>query len=338
MLWLISIPFLILIAILTVMVRKKIILGIWSITVFPSSSIILNMPNKNRLKKPSLKASDVTDVPAEFIADPFIICNNSLFYMFFEILDKTSGKGIVGLATSKNGDEWNYERAVLKENFHLSYPYVFWHENEHYMIPESSEAGKVLLYKSKNFPYEWEKVGGIMDGNYVDSSIFYYRNKWWLFAAKGGNLHLFFSDTLEHDWREHPKNPLITNNHNITRPGGRVIVDDDIIYRYTQDGQPNYGSAVRVFKIKKLTESDYEEVLVGLTLNGSKIDKDWYKDGMHSIDQIKLSDQKWMVAVDGHKLEKKSYFIWKMDRLLSKFLLVIRSKIYTAPKYSKSRF
>ncbi|WP_160722247.1 glucosamine inositolphosphorylceramide transferase family protein [Bacillus sp. USDA818B3_A] len=322
MYFIVSMALTMLILIFVILSRKKILLGIWSITVFQSNSMINGIPDQKILKKPSLQASDVTDVPAEFIADPFIITHNSLFYMFFEILDKTTGKGILGLAKSKDGETWKYDRAILKENFHLSYPYVFKSNNEFYMIPESSEANKVLLYKAKNFPYEWEKVSGLIDGKYVDSSIFYYKKKWWLFAGKGGKLHLFFSDTLEKNWYEHPKSPLIKNNYNITRPGGRVIVDNDIIFRYTQDGKPNYGSAVHLFKITRLSESEYEEEPISMVLNGSNKDKDWNKDGMHTIDQIKITDQKWIVAVDGHKLVNKSYLIWKLDQIWSKYLLM----------------
>ncbi|MEH7309346.1 glucosamine inositolphosphorylceramide transferase family protein, partial [Neobacillus drentensis] len=205
-------------------VNREITLGIWSIKVFNSSKIISKPPNEQSLSTPSLEASDVTDVPAEFIADPFIISCDSKYFMFFEVLDKSSRKGIIGLATSENGEKWSYDRIVLKEKFHLSYPHVFEFNNEFYMIPESCEANSVLLYKSKNFPYEWEKTCEIINGKYVDSSIFHYNNKWWMFSGKCGRLHLFFSEKLEGHWAEHPKSPLISDNYSITRPGGRVIV------------------------------------------------------------------------------------------------------------------
>ncbi|MEH7388359.1 hypothetical protein V7147_23610 [Bacillus sp. JJ1521] len=301
------------------LVGKKIMVGVWSISVFNSHTMIFQRLNEKAIKKPILKASDVIDVPAEFVADPFIISFDSKLFMFFEILDKTSGKGIIGLATSRDGENWNYDRAVLKENFHLSYPYVFKYDDNFYMIPESSEANQVLLYKAKNFPYEWEVVNGLIGGQYVDSSIFHYNDKWWLFAGKSGKLHLFYSDKLEGDWSEHPNSPLISDNKSITRPGGRVIVDKDTIYRYTQDGKPSYGSAVRVFKITQLSESEYAEEELNLVLSGTKKERDWNKDGMHTIDQLKMADNQWLVAVDGHILQNRNYILWKLDRLLAKY-------------------
>jgi len=313
---------LILLLLLLYLLNRKIVLGIWSITVFKSSSFITKPPNYKKLKTPTLQASDVTDVPAEFVADPFIVSHDSRLFMFFEILDRSSGKGVIGLATSNDGEAWDYDRAVLKENYHLSYPYVFKYNNEFYMIPESSEADKVLLYKAKHFPYKWEVVNELITGRYVDSSIFRYNNKWWMFAGKSGKLHLFYSDYLEKNWVEHPKSPIISINVSITRPGGRVIVDKNNIYRYTQDGKPTYGSAVRMFEITQLSEKEYCEEEISLVLNGSKKATDWKKDGMHSIDQLKIEENQWLIAVDGHKLENKNYFLWKINRILAKLLYI----------------
>ncbi|WP_066067716.1 glucosamine inositolphosphorylceramide transferase family protein [Neobacillus soli] len=315
-------------------ITREITLGIWSIKVINSTKMISQPLNESSLSEPTLQASDVTDVPAEFIADPFIIAHDSRYYMFFEVLDKSTNKGVIGLASSGNGEEWKYERIVLQEKYHLSYPYVFKYNNQFYMIPESCEANGVLLYKSKGFPYKWEKTCELIKGKYVDSSIFHYNNKWWMFTSKSGKLHLFFSDKLEGNWTEHPKSPLISDNYSITRPGGRVIVEGGNIFRYTQDGTPIYGSAVIVFKITKLSELEYEEEKINLILSGSKRKIDWRKDGMHTIDQLKITDNKWLIAVDGHKIEKRNYFRWKLDSIISKYILKkknIRLKSRTRP-------
>jgi hypothetical protein len=285
--------------------------------------MILSPPHQELIKSPSLQAADIKDVPAEFIADPFIIHHNFTFYMFFEVLDKQSGKGMIGLATSKDGEKWEYEKIVLREEYHLSYPHVFMYNNNFYMIPESCEANKVLLYKAKNFPYDWKVSKELMKGKYVDTSIFQYNDKWWMFSGKNRKLHLFYSDHLEGNWKEHSKSPLITNNNNITRPGGRVIVENNEIFRYTQDGEPSYGSAVRVFKINHLSKTDYSEKEVDLILKGTKSDTDWRKDGMHSIDQIKINENEWLVVVDGHKLVKRNFILWKLERLFSKFFICL---------------
>jgi hypothetical protein len=74
------------------LIRKGIIVPIWSITVFNSDHIIANALNEMNIDTPSLQACDVNDVRAEFVADPFIIKHNSNFYMFFEVMNKGSGR------------------------------------------------------------------------------------------------------------------------------------------------------------------------------------------------------------------------------------------------------
>lgn len=303
----------------------------WSIKVFKSNFITSEQPKNQKFTEPTLTASDVSDVPADFVADPFIVSDNSTFYMFFEVLNKFTARGEIGLATSKDGDEWCYEEIVLKENFHLSYPYVFKYNEQFYMIPESTEANGVFLYKSKKFPDEWEKICEMIPGSYYDSSIFFYNEKWWLLAGSFGKLHLFFSDRVEEGWIEHPKSPLISEDHSITRPAGRVIVNDGSIYRFTQDYHSYYGKSVTSFKITHLSETEYLEEEINVVLQGSNQKGEWRKDGMHHIDQLKINDNEWLIAVDGHLFQ--NYRLWRIKRFLknpivcSRRLLVRKSDL-----------
>ncbi|MFD0682113.1 MULTISPECIES: glucosamine inositolphosphorylceramide transferase family protein [unclassified Paenibacillus] len=303
------------------LLRGGMVSNIWAIKVFSANSAVISeAPHESRLDQPSLQASDIDDAPAEFVADPFIIRHESKFYMFFEVLNKASGRGEIGLAVSDDGEKWDYEKIVLKEKYHLSYPQVFKVNDEIFMLPETIETKKVLLYKAKRFPFEWEIACELFSGSYVDPSIFKYENKWWLFAGsnQGKNLHLFYSDHIEGTWTEHPQSPLISNNISITRPGGRIIVSDTNIYRYTQDGNPYYGSAMRVFKINELSVTEYKEELVDMILSGTNKESDWRKDGMHHIDQLQINENQWLIAVDGHKSKRWNYVVWKLDRVLSR--------------------
>ncbi|WP_054028525.1 family 43 glycosylhydrolase [Bacillus sp. FJAT-28004] len=304
--------------------NKKMDSFLWSIRVFSHNTFIHEVPNDSIFIKPTLQASDITDVIAELVADPFLFIEGSDYYLFFEIYNKVTEKGEIGLATSGDGENWSYQKIILTEKFHLSYPQVFKFQNEFYMIPESIGANKVLLYKAKNFPYQWEIAQELLSGKYVDPSIFQYKDKWWMFAATDGQLHLFYANNLQENWTEHKQSPLIRNNIHITRPGGRIIVDDDLIYRYTQEGLPYYGHSVSLFKITKLSEEHFEEEKVNTVLEGSNMDNDWRKDGMHHIDQIKLNDHQWLIAVDGHHIKKSHYFAWKLNRIMSKIQFSIR--------------
>lgn len=61
-----------------------------------------------RVPNPVLTRNHVTDVPASFVADPFMSRVDGRWYMFFEVMNRLTWKGEIGLATSENGTEWTY--------------------------------------------------------------------------------------------------------------------------------------------------------------------------------------------------------------------------------------
>ncbi len=65
---------------------------------------------------------DVTDAPAWFVADPFMIRRNDQWAMYFEVFRADTRRGEIGLATSRDGRTWAYREIVLREPFHLSFP------------------------------------------------------------------------------------------------------------------------------------------------------------------------------------------------------------------------
>lgn len=252
------------------------------------------------VKNPVLTASDVSDTKAEFIADPFLIYENSTFYLFFEVFSSITSKGDIGLAESNNGINWTYKQIILDEPFHLSYPCVFKYNNQYYMIPESAAAHSIRLYRAHDFPYNWSFEKVLINGkDFVDSTIFYYNNTWWLFTEASNNhsLFLFYSDSPLDNWTEHPNSPIISHDANVSRPGGNVIVYNGRIFRYTQDDYLSYGSQVWAFEITKLTKKDYSEKRIG-DIPILKGYDPWNMIGMHQISICKI-DNKWIAAVDG---------------------------------------
>src|SRR4051812_33273086 len=96
----------------------------WSIGIYAGKSPLQLAPAPGA-GNPVISAASVTDVPARFVADPFMLRENSLWHMFFEVLNDRNDRGEIGLATSPDGLTWQYRQIVLAEPFHLSYPYVF---------------------------------------------------------------------------------------------------------------------------------------------------------------------------------------------------------------------
>lgn len=257
------------------------------------------------IDNPVLTIRDISDRKADLIADPFMLSVENCWFMFFEVLNMQRRMGEIGLATSRDGISWSYQQIVLSEPFHLSYPYVFEWMDDYYMIPETFQAGSVRLYKALKFPTQWSYIGDVLHGPYyVDSSIVRFDNKWWLFTEtnpeiKHDTLRLYYSDDLMGQWHEHPESPVIKGNGHIARPAGRVVVNHERVFRYSQDCDPIYGYQVNVFEITDLTKTKYNEraVLNNPVLKASG--KGWNASGMHHIDPHRMTDGRWIACVDG---------------------------------------
>lgn len=283
---------------------------IWSISIYTGTNPFEFSPHPLVQRNPVLRSSDVTDVPASFVADPFMVQHNNTWYMFFEVLNASSDQGDIGLASSEDGFVWKYEKIILDEPFHLSYPYVFKWNESYYMIPESRRASAVRLYKAEEFPFKWKFVSDLIVGNYADPSIVFKDGKWWLFVLKKSDtLTLHYAENLNGPWVEHPESPLINGDKNISRPGGRLIVYNDKITRYTQDCDPSYGNELRAFQIDEISTTKYVEHEIAqspiLTASGNG----WNANGMHHIDPHMINGTNWLACVDGYRKEK--VFLWK---------------------------
>ncbi|HEX7010141.1 MAG TPA: hypothetical protein VF184_09170 [Phycisphaeraceae bacterium] len=281
--------------------------GQWSIGIYQAKTLDRWSPAPGAAN-PVLTASDVTDATALFVADPFMLQAGSNWFMFFEVYDMRTDQGDIALATSPDGLTWQYQRIVLDEPFHLSYPYVFEHEGQYYLVPESYEAGQVRLYRAKAFPYQWEFVGQMIQGSYLDPCVFRHDGRWWLMAEgnppKGNDtLCLFFADDLLGPWTEHPLSPVVRGDRNIARPGGRVMTDSQgRLYRFTQDCDPYYGNQIWGFRITELTPTAYrEEPLSDQPLLGPA-GSGWNADGMHQLDPHRTASGDYLACVDGQRM------------------------------------
>ena len=250
---------------------------------------------------PVLSAKDVTDTHAAFLADPFLVKENGGWYMFFEVMNATTQKGSIGLATSRDGLKWSYQQIVLDEPFHLSYPYVFKWQEDYYMIPESHQAYHVRLYRAEQFPTRWTFVKDLLRGDYSDSSICHVDGRWWIFTADRYDvLHLFSAADLMGEWTEHPCSPIICGDGHSARPGGRILEVDGRLFRFAQDCDPAYGQRVYVFEITEMTPTTYHEkaALDHPIIKGSG--KGWNAERMHHVDLHQCEEGHWIASVDGY--------------------------------------
>lgn len=274
----------------------------WSIGIYTGDSPF-QLQAPPGCENPVLTRELVTDIRAQFVADPFLVRGDGVWYMFFEVMNRENRRGEIALAVSDNGFDWRYQQRVLAERFHLSYPYVFEWGGHYYMIPECVTSGAIRLYRADNFPTTWSHVGPLIKGAWADPSIFRFADKWWMFACSPAYRHdtvwLFFADELRGPWLEHPANPIVARDKHRARPAGRVLVFEDKIIRFAQDCKLRYGNQVRAFEISRLTTTSYAERehpnSPVLTASGNG----WNDIGMHHVDPHLMPDGKWIASVDG---------------------------------------
>ena len=279
---------------------------VWSIGIYTGKTL-LDLAAAEEVENPVITAQEVSDVRAEFVADPFMISAEGNWHMFFEVWNIETGKGEIGWAVSANGLKWSYRQIVLSEPFHLSYPYVFSMDGDYYMIPETIKSKSVRLYRGDPFPIRWSLIGSILDGLWADPSIFFHDGRWWMFASpaspKNDALHLFYADSIGGPWRAHAMNPIVEADNRKARPGGRVLVRGDTVTRFAQDCHPYYGTQVRAFEISGLTTTAYTEREVDRSPVLSGGVQIWNRSGMHNIDPHWV-DERWVACVDGWRFEK----------------------------------
>ncbi|MBI5326759.1 MAG: hypothetical protein HZB80_00445 [Deltaproteobacteria bacterium] len=272
----------------------------WSVGIYTGNSPLDLKPVVDAMN-PVLSAKDITDIPAHFVADPFMVKKDSKWFMFVEILNARTQKGEIGFAVSDDALRWTYKQIALEEPFHLSYPYVFEWGGEYYMIPESSQVYAVRLYKASNFPVGWSFVTNLLYGrSFKDSSVFRYDDIWWMFTTdRNDYLLLYYSDNLLGPWIEHPKSPVVRGDVNAARPGGRVVVSDNRIIRYVQKGTPENGFYVLAFEVTELTTLTYKDMPVAENPILKAGNNKWNKKGGHTIDAHRITTDKWIACVDG---------------------------------------
>ena len=277
----------------------------WSIGIYAGKSPLEIGPEDRA--NPVLTATDVSDAVAEFVADPFLIRNGESWFMFFEVLNTATWQGDIAVASSPDLDTWKYEKLVLDEDFHLSFPRIVETDGAHYMVPETGAANELRLYRATSFPFDWEFVQTLLTGHHADPVIFRRGGRWWLYSTTSPAndvLRLYTSGTLTGTWIEHPKSPIVYLDGSRARPAGSVLQTQDRLIRFAQDDSRGYGMRVRAFEVVTLTPEEYEErELDWSALSGTG--EGWNAGGMHHIDLHELPDGTWVAAVDGWQTSRR---------------------------------
>lgn len=212
--------------------------------------------------------NSIADPGYRFYADPFPFAFNGRTFIFVEDFDHREGKGIISAIPFGEGGQTGPAEPVLSKSWHLSYPYLFEHRGEVWMVPESSQARKISLYRSDPFPSRWvHDIDLIEDIDASDASLVQFGGKWWIFATVrselGGemdSLSLFCADDLFGPWSPHPANPVLVDAAG-ARQAGQFFLQEGRLWRPVQDCRAGYGRALGLAEVTLLNGQDYAQVI-----------------------------------------------------------------------------
>jgi hypothetical protein len=284
---------------------------VWSSAIHESNDLKLNIANLKLNKVFTGKLLRLDNLLPHTLADPFLIAKENVLYIFLESQSRRQQGKIISYMTK---DLKNYTNLgiILEEDYHLSYPFVFSHDNAEYLIPESESASEITLYKFEAFPYRPKKIRVLLHGRYCDTSLFYYEGLWYLFTTSDKGLEIFWSENLlNSEFQPHFKNP-ITNDSKFCRSGGSIFIMDDKIFRPCQDCSNTYGENINIMEITELSTKQYNETQRYNNLFNSDF-SGWNKNGGHHLSIVNFMN-KYIIATD-----KKH-----RDLFINKFISLIR--------------
>ncbi|XP_050210519.1 glucosamine inositolphosphorylceramide transferase 1 [Mercurialis annua] len=300
--------------------------GSWSIGLFYGDSPFSLKPIESMnmwkngsaawpVANPVLTCASVSDIgfPSNFVADPFLYVQGDNLYLFYETKSSITLQGDIAVAKSVDkGATWQQLGIALDEDWHLSYPYVFDHLGEIYMMPEGSEKGDLRLYRAVKFPLQWKLERILIKKPLVDSFVIKHGGEFWLFGSdhsgfgtkKNGQLEIWHSSSPLGPWKPHKKNPIYNVDKSFgARNGGRPFVHDGNLYRIGQDCGDTYGRRVRIFKVETLTKDEYKEVEVSSGIKESSKGRNaWNGARYHHLDVQQLSTGEWIGVMDGDRV------------------------------------
>ncbi len=224
--------------------------------------------------------------PGHFYADPFVLTWQNRTFLYVEDYLYEEARGVLSVLEWNRDGTFGPATEVLNRPYHLSYPFVFEHEGEIYMIPETMEARRIELYRAVEMPGRWklvnvlqENVAAVDTTLWIENGVFYFFTSVAMPGMTPNDLlQLFTAESLTGEWRPHPQNP-ISLDVRAARGAGKLFRMGDRLVRPSQDCSVRYGYAMQLSEVEVLSPDEYRERPL------FRIEPDWRRGliGTHTI-------------------------------------------------------
>lgn len=226
---------------------------------------------KGCIKDFALSALKTIEPPGgESWANPFLIEHEKRIYVFFENYEYSRQKGKVSAGIIEEGQITGVSDS-LDVDYHLSYPFVFKHNNEIFMIPDTGAMKRLDIWKCDAFPNQWSLEKTCFEGVSLRNSSIAQdsNNQFWLFTSiaygkmldHDCHLYVFKIDSpMMNEIVPHKLNPVVTDSKSARNAGNIHIDKKGRLIRPSQANQNGiHGECLNLCHVKKLTLDSYEE-------------------------------------------------------------------------------
>ena len=221
-------------------------------------------------------------------ADPFPFVHEGKTWIFVEEVDHRVNKGIISVIPFGEGGPSGPPQAVLEEPWHLSYPFIFAHAGQIWMIPESSAKRRIDLYRAERFPDRWVRETTLVaDIEASDATLVRHQDNFWIFAATrdgvgswSDTLSLYHAPDLLGPWRPHPANPVLIDQAS-ARPAGAIITRNGKLWRPVQDCTRGYGTGIGLAEVTALDHEHFEQRVHAVL----RADRSWPGRRLHTLNR-----------------------------------------------------
>ncbi len=196
------------------------------------------------------------------MADPFLWEEGGKHFLLFEEIAVGTARGRLASVELLPDGSRSDMTIVLERPYHLSYPCIIRANRELFLMPESSEAGRVDLFRFRRFPDEVELASTLVEGvALADTTPILVDGRWYFFTTTIEPFMetlLLSSERLEGPWTPHPCNPVTMSVRNC-RSAGNLFWKGGRLFRPAQDCSVRYGYAITLNEVTKLTPTEFKE-------------------------------------------------------------------------------
>ena len=248
---------------------------------------------------------------SRWCADPILAEEQGKTWLFYEAVEL--GHGHIEVAEVLPDCSLAEPTVLLKDGCHYSYPFVFHWNDFWYMIPESSAAKEIRLYRADSFPLRWSLQEILLQGRAVDTTVYEQNGRLILLtflsneknervtpAAYELELSQSRSGLRKLEWADYDELKV--------RGAGPVFSENGILYRPVQINQEQqYGDSIAVYELQDSSSAHFEFPFCALT-SPLGHNSETYFDGAHTYCR---SSQYEAIDLRCHDLD-----LWKLPRRL----------------------